>query len=238
MNTQSSIPVPDDTPDPGHQLQRELYLQIADDLRSMLPPPPQSGPGGEADAARRLKLAIAMVAAMLPANAEEAGLAARAVAAGAHASDCLRRVGLYPDMFEEACKMRAQAASMGREARGYRSQLLRVQAQRQKREADDATREAAAWTEYCVAGLMTEGVEGGAAGDAAAETVEAAEARLRGEADRYAGKYPQRVRLIRRLGRLPNGCEIDPPGPALLQAIIQGDSERLRAADAWRPAAA
>jgi hypothetical protein len=55
-------------------------------LRGLLPPPITDTP---LDHARRDDAAIAQVAAMLPANADEAHLAAQCVAARAQAADCL-----------------------------------------------------------------------------------------------------------------------------------------------------
>jgi len=49
------------------------------------------------DVARRDLAAIAHVASLRPANADEAHLAAQCVAAGDHALDCLRLARAYPD---------------------------------------------------------------------------------------------------------------------------------------------
>ena len=174
----------------------------------------------------------ALVSAMLPAAAEEVSLAVRAVAAGAHPDDCMRepvRQAADPVL---AMKLRAQAASMGREARGYRSLLLRLQAARQKREANDKAREAAAWTEHCVAGLMTQAVAEVPAEERVAADTEKREAKLQAEADRYAIVHPRRTQLIRRARGVPADCDFGPPGAALVRAIVRGDSKALREADA------
>ena len=113
MNTHPTPEPQDTSPDP--QLQRQIYLQLVRELLEMMPAPPNPGPDQRTALERRIKTATALVAAMLPATAEEADLAVRVVAAGAHASDCLReavRQAADPAM---AMKLRAQAASMGRE---------------------------------------------------------------------------------------------------------------------------
>ena len=76
--------------------------------------------------------------------------------------DCLRLAHdcrVAPMLF---LKCTAQAASMMREARGARTQLMRIQAERRKREADNATRDQAAWTEHCAIGLMMQAQPGAA----------------------------------------------------------------------------
>src|SRR5579872_3154320 len=142
MNTEPIPDAPDTSPDP--QLQRTIYLQLVRELLEMMPAPPNPGPDQRTALERRIKTATALVAAMLPATAEEADLAVRVVAAGAHASDCLREAVRQAGDPAMAMKLRAQAASMGREQRGYRGLLLRLQAAREKREANDKAREAAA----------------------------------------------------------------------------------------------
>ena len=53
-------------------------------------------------------------------------------------------------------KCRAQAAAMARQAHGAINTLLRVQAARQKRDANSETRDRAAWTEHCALKMMKE----------------------------------------------------------------------------------
>ena len=220
------------SPDPAPELQREIYLQLVHELLAMLPPPVDTGPDKRASLDHRIKTVTDLVAAMLPATAEEADLAVRAVAAGAHASDCLRQAVQQAAYPATAMKLRAQAASMGREARGYRGLLLRLQAARERREADDATREAAAWTEHCVAGLMTQGFEEVPLDQAVAADTAARDARLEAEADRYAKNHPRRAQLIRRHRGVAEKCEFGLPAPELVRAIVSGDSKHLRAATA------
>ena len=74
-----------------------------------------------------------------PGNTNEAHLAARVAAADAYAMDCLRLAHdcrVAPMLF---LKCTAQSVSLMREARGARAQLMRIQAERRKRESDNAT---------------------------------------------------------------------------------------------------
>src|SRR6478672_5141097 len=140
-------------PDLTLQLPGDVYYQLIHTLRAALPTVTDT----PEDRARRDNAAIAQVACLLPANADEANLAATYVAASARAMDCLRLSQEYsaPD-HSFALKCDAHAASMMRQARSTRSLLLRVQAERQKREADSAALDRAAWTEHCAIGLMTQ----------------------------------------------------------------------------------
>jgi hypothetical protein len=137
-------------------------------LRGMLPPPLTDAPD---DWLRRDRVALATLAAVVPANPAEVRLAALSVAALAHAEDCYAEIARHTGDVKATGQLRAQAASMGREARGYMGALLRMQAVRVKREAKDASRESAALTEHCVHGLMTQALEEMPAGPVAARAV-------------------------------------------------------------------
>lgn len=65
---------------------------------------------------------------MLPSNSEEAHIAARSVGLAIYAMDCLRQARDY--------RGNAQAVSTERKAQSARAMLLRLQAERRKREAD------------------------------------------------------------------------------------------------------
>jgi hypothetical protein len=79
---------------------------------------------------------------------------------------------------------------------------------------------------------MREGVEDVPAAQGVEADAAAREAQLRADADLYAINYPRRAQAIRRARGLPEGCDFGPPEPALVRAIVRGDSENLRAADA------
>ncbi len=221
-------------PDLSLQLPRDVYHLVVHTLRGLLPPPETDTPEAEA---RRDRAAIAQVASMLPANGEEAHLAARCAAHATYGMDCLRQARDYrgdPSFF---LKCNAQAASMEGKAQSARSLLLRLQAERRKREADSAATDRAAWSEHCAVGLMADAL-GHASPDAAPEPPSPQpEPRPPedpvpdpvAEADRYAIIYPQRAARIRALGGLPQPCDFGPPPPELVDAIVTGTSPTLRA---------
>ena len=128
---------------------------------------------------------------------------------------------------------------MFRQSRGALSLLLRVQAVRQKREADAAATHAAAWTEHCAIGLMADALgrpNAPAAAPAPPPPPPEPEPEDKfaslSEADQYAILYPRRAALIRRHGGLPPDCDFGPPEPDLERAIATGTSPILRALDA------
>jgi hypothetical protein len=125
---------PPQPPDLTLQLPRDIYYQIVHTLRRSLPPPLTASAD---DRARRDNTAIAEVACLLPANAEEVEIAAQFVAANAQAMVCLRLAQEHADDVPRVLQCTAQSARIMREARGARSLLLRVQTARQKREADN-----------------------------------------------------------------------------------------------------
>ncbi len=141
--------------DPGVALQLpvDAYFHLVHTLRLTLPPPLSDS---AEDLARRDHAAIARIAALVPANAAEADMAAMFVAASEQWKDCLRLAQLPETKPEWASKCRAQALAMMRQANGALRLLLRMQNARRKLEADDAARDRAAWTEHCALGLMAE----------------------------------------------------------------------------------
>ncbi len=129
-------------PDHTLLLPRDTYHHLIHTLRAALPPPitdtpedPGSSPGQAL--VRRDNAAMAQVSALLPATADEANLAVTYVAAGAQAMECLRLARQYPGDPNFVLNCTAQAAGMMRQARATRSLLLRVQAERGKRGADN-----------------------------------------------------------------------------------------------------
>jgi hypothetical protein len=220
-------------PDLSLQLPRDMYYQLIHTICGSLPPPVTNSPE---DRARRDNAAIAQIACLLPANADEANIAAQYVAASAQALDCLRLARAYPSDEVLAMKCTAQAASMMRQARGARSLLMRVQAQHEKREADNASLDKAAWIEHCAIGLMADALGRNASVPMPEQDAEP-QPDLAAEAEQYAVDYPHRAALIRAQGGLTSTvmAELDPaiapPSPALVQAIVTGSSPILRALD-------
>jgi hypothetical protein len=189
-----------------------------------------------------------VVASLLPANADETNLAAQYAAASAHAIECLRQAQEHRGNLTNFLKCEAQADSMQRQARGFRALLLRVRAERRKRETDNAATERAAWTEYCAIGLMADALgraplaataEPPPAPDPVQEAAPTAEPRaeIAAEANYCAAVYSQRAALIRALGGLPEtvmaGLDpaIGPPSSEMVHAIVTGTSPALQALD-------
>lgn len=218
------------------QLPRDVYYQAIHTLSTSLPPPITDSPE---DLVRRDNAAIAVVAALLPATADEARLAAQFVAADAQAMDSLRLARRYHGDPNFILKCSAQSASMMRQSRAARTLLLRVQAERKKLEADNTATDRAAWTEHCAIGLMALAL-GRVPPAEMPEPTPPPAPRLPpeepvpdpiAEAEQYAIIYPQRAARIRALGGLPQPLDFGPPAPYLVQAIIAGNSPALRALD-------
>jgi hypothetical protein len=244
-------------PDLTLQLPRDMYYQVIHTLRGAMPPPVTKSPE---DLVRRDNAAIAQVACLLPANADEANIAALYVAASAQALDCLRLAREFPAGEALILKCSAQAASMMRESRAARSLLMRVQLLRQKREADHTALDQAAWIEHCAINLMADALGRTALGRTPPTPIAeppppamsppaaampamstpiaepAPQPDPAAEAEQYAIIYPRRAALIRSLGGLPDRPDFGPPAPALVHAIVTGTSPTLRALD--RPGAA
>jgi hypothetical protein len=234
---------PSPPPDLTLQLPRDLYYEVIRTLRAALPPPV---PDSEENLIRRDNAAIADVASLLPANGEEVALAAQFVAANAQALHCLRLAHEHAANPSRVLQCTAQSASMMRQARGARALLLRVQAARQKREADGVATGKAAWIEHCAVALMADALGRYPPAPVAeppppepepAPQSEPADpfSRLT-EAEQYALTYPRRAALIRALGGLPARCDFGPPAPELVAAIVAGTSPHLRTLDVPAPA--
>jgi hypothetical protein len=129
---------------------------------------------------------------------------------------------------------------MMRQARATWSLLLRVQAERRKREADNAATDRAAWTEHCAIGLMAQALDRAAPEAAAGPLPPTVPAIVDdaapqpdpiAEAEQYAAIYPQRAALIRRLGRVPDNVTFGPPEDYLVRALVTGRTAVLLALD-------
>jgi hypothetical protein len=228
-------------PDLALQLPRDMYYQLIHTLSGCLPPPRTNSPE---DRIRHENAIIARIASMLPANADEAHIAGQCIAAQAQSDECLRLSQVH--IADERLFMRFTALSVGmmRQSNSARSLLMRVQAQREKREADADALNQANWIEHCAIGLMADAL--GRAGHAPMEepappaSVEEAEPQtdLAAEADQYAIIHPRRAALMRRLGGLPEKCTFGPPSVELVDAIVTGRSPILCALDGATAAAA
>ena len=154
--------------------------------------------------AARDQAAIDALAALQPADAFEALLAARIVGANAHALDCLRRIGTLASDSKAADDCRAQAARMTRLADAAQRIIERRQKAREKADAAPV--------------LSENPVSPPASG------VEA-------EADQYVLDHRKRATLIRRLGRMPERVDWGPLKPELVRQIATGDTPVLRSLD-------
>jgi len=142
-----SLP-PSVSPDPGYLRTRAAYHHLIHTLGKSLPPPSPDTPEARY---HRDQAAITQIAALCPANAAEAGLAAQFVAASEQAMDCLRLTHDLTTPATVTLKCNAQAALMMRQAQGAMRTLLQVQAARRKINADEA-----AWTEHMAGQTMAD----------------------------------------------------------------------------------
>jgi hypothetical protein len=169
-------------------------------LLESLPPPLSHTPE---ERAARDEAAIVSLAVLNPADAFEARLAARAVAADAHATECLRLASVPSTQPDRADRYRAQANAMMRASTTAQRSLSAMQAAREK--AAQAVPQ-----------------KPSAAAEPPAGDITAA-------AEQYARRDPEDAARIRELGRLPDGHA--PVPPALVRAIATGTSPALRALD-------
>jgi hypothetical protein len=223
--------------DPSFRLPADMYYQLIHTLCAVIRPVSDS----PEDLARRDNAVIAQIACLLPANGDEAELAAQLVAARAEAMHWLSRARQFPEDDAFALKCSAEAAKWTREARNLRALLLRVQASREKREKDAATADRAAWTEHCAIGLMANAMSGApfvampepspqppAAEPAHDEKPRSGPIAL---AEEYARIYPERAALIRRHGGVPPNTKFGPPGDDVIHGVVTGQTPALLALD-------
>lgn len=227
-------------------LPASTYQELVFHLRRALPEPASDSPE---DLLRRDHYAIAQVAALVPANAVEANLAATYVANSAYALDCLEQARATTNL-DKARQCVAQSASTERVAQGALRSLMGLQAARRKREADNPTADRAAWTEHCALQLMAGGLPKGAAVPAqepprpepapVIAEPEPPPAPVRdeepvpdpvAEAEQYAVMYPVRAAQIRRYGRIPPDARFGPPEAYIVNALVTGQTPMLRALD-------
>ena len=201
-------------------------------LVSALPPPVPDTPE---DRTARDEDALAAVAALHPADAFEARLAARIVAADSHAMDCLR-LAIQPGMDPlDVRRCRSQANSMMRQSQSALHALQRRQAAREKAEAalnPAAMERAGYWFRDVSVPAPDEGQEpalGEGRGPVPTEPNPPAD--IAAEADQYAVIYPDRAARIRANRGLPQKLDFGPPSPELVHAIVTGTSPILRALD-------
>ena len=200
------------------------------------PPPVTDTP--ETRAARE-ETAMAAVAALLPANAYEALLAAEIVAANYNAKDC-RRLAVQPGQDpDDARRLRAQANAMMRQEQSGLRALQRTQATREKAEAERnpaAMQRAGYWFKDVSVPLPepspAQPEPSSSADPSASEFTDLS------EAEQYAAIYPERAARIRAHGGLPPRLDFGAPEPDIVNALVTGTSPILQALDRRPPVAA
>jgi len=136
-----------------YQLPKDVYHHLIHSLIGALPLPIPNTPE---NLIRRDNAAIARIAAMLPANPDEASLATQYISAQDQSLESMR-LGRRPGLDDKAVKQFiAEANGMMRQANATRRLLLRLQSDRQKREANGKTLDQANWLEHCVMSLMAD----------------------------------------------------------------------------------
>jgi hypothetical protein len=194
------------------------YREIFVDLRAQLPPLPDEDPETRA---KREQRAMDAVAALTPYDAFEARLAVRAVATDAHAADALRSAVLAAGDPDKVRQCRAQAASMARQSDAALHALLRIQARREKLEAEmhPAAMEKAGYWFRSVVVPPAPAAAGTPPPDEAGPTP--TQAGIAAEADLYANIYPDRAARIRAAGGLPARLDFGPPEPEIVAALLR-----------------
>jgi hypothetical protein len=190
------------------------------------PPPVTDNP--EARAARD-ETATAAVAALHPADAFEALLAAQIIGADAHAKDCLR-LAVQPGQQPEAARsFRAQASAMMRHMQSGLRALQRTQATREKAEAAMHPVDASAPLP-APSRAQAEPPQPVVPHPSAAPH-EPDRATDLMDAEQYAAIYPDCAARIRTLGGPPMPLDFGPPKPEIIEAHVTGTSPILRALD-------
>ncbi len=195
-----------------------IARQIFATLCAALPLPATDTP--EARAARD-EAAMAAVAALQPADASEAQLAALIVAADAHANDCLRRAVQPGQQPEDVRRCRARAASMMRQVQGGLRDLRRTQAMRTKAQArvhPAARQRAGTWSRDVV-------VPGPVASPGAVEPTRQT------KAARYAAIYRKQGARGLAQGGWSARLDFRPRDPEFVAAQVTGTGSLLRARD-------
>jgi hypothetical protein len=229
--------------DPPLPVPPREYYAFMHDFIAGLPPPQQDTP--EARLARD-NAAMAQVAAMLPVNANEAGLAAQCVALRAQAADAMRLIRQHSGDIGIVLKLQAQHVAMTRTSLAAHGHLVRARALRTKREQSDALSHTDEWTMHIAMRSMQDalrvgrgpggladaqevfppavveaGVEvAGLAPDApAAVGVVAAAVGLPEAAEVPAGAAPEQMGVARGSGRVAVVGEADDPPRDLAEEV-------------------
>ena len=190
----------------------EVFASLCD-----LPPPRIDTPENRA---QKYDVAMEAVAALAPHDAFEALLAAEIILADAHAKECMRLAAQDP---ATAKGNRAQAVAMMRQAQSGLRLLERRQARREKQDAEmhPSAMERAGW--WFRDASVPEAPDAPKEPEAAFEELTPAE--------QYAVLYPDRARLIRAHGGLPDRVSFGRPEADIVAALVSSTSPMLLALD-------
>jgi hypothetical protein len=210
-----------------------VFRTLVADIYDLVPSPTLTDPELIAD---RVHTAIAEIASMVPANADECAIALRAVTAGARYKEAIRQAReLFNDPIP-SMKCQAQAALMMRTANAARAMLLRVQSARRKREAIPAACNQDAWTVHATEALLLSAAGHPTAAPPPPPEPEPAPPPLTDgddmfarydEAEQYAINYPNRAAEIRAHGGVPSSARYGHPDDKLVQEILTSTSPIL-----------
>ncbi|HME27458.1 MAG TPA: hypothetical protein VKI44_40080 [Acetobacteraceae bacterium] len=222
-------------PDLPDTIAREVFANLC----ASLPAPAVDTPDSRA---ARDEAAMAAVAALHPADAWEAKLAADLVSAEAYLMDCRRLASEYRNDIAVTLRCRAQANSAMRELRSLLRDYRRTQAERDKalNEMHPAAMERSGWwfrdASIPAPTASPEPVEPPQPTEPTVVASPAPDWSTLTEAEQFALIHPDRARGIRAAGGLPAGFDYGPPEPHIVAEIVNGTSPILRALD--RPPAA
>lgn len=234
----------------------DLISHTVFSLRQQMPRPIDPDPAGQA---RYYRMAVKAVWQLGPRDCAQAEEAVGHVACLAHAAHCRAQVNHCLEDVIMAGRLRAQAASMGRDARGYLTSLLRLQAEQDRRAGSGPLEVPEDRAERAVLALLALEkmpadlpmppkpvmVTQRAAPDPVprppppkVEVLSEAEKqrrRIGRKADEYAVLYPLRSRVLRRMQGMPPDAPFEAPEPALLEAILHGQWDNQLWADRMTP---
>ncbi len=218
------------------QLPWDVYAEVVRQFRTTLPDPDPYEPDNRDEAfARRDRAAVARVAGLVPANPAEGAVAADHVICSEIAKVSLRAFqdSALPD--ETRHRAFRWAESMFRQSRGQVATLLRMQAERRRREAVPKGAIHADYTERLVTDYMAAALgypeihpepEPPPEPEPEPTPPPPAEPVLT-EAERYAVTHPRRARLIRQNGGMPDLAfphSFGPPPASVIRGLLSETS--------------
>jgi len=220
------------------QIAWEGFYKVARELRITLPKP---GDAGNAALVERDRAAIAMIASLVPVTSAEANAAAHHIILSDIAMGCLRDSqdpALSSDKQLQSFKW---ADSLLRQSNAKLALLLRMQAERRRREAtpkgamqcDYAERHVTylmASTLGCIEPTRPPGPPPEPEPEPEPEPPPPEEPKLT-EGEFYAARYPTRAKAIREYGGMPPHERFGPPTAKIIKELLTSTSPRILAVD-------